>query len=89
MGSSSANDPEGWLMAPDRKWSMRFHRDQKSWVRFPFVFMDKGRAMPDGSAALLKSRRHVPKSDAVETWKKLRAEGWNRVEPQWGLGLDP
>ena len=45
--------------------------------------------LPDGSAALLKSRRHVAKSDAVETWKKLRAEGWNRVEPQWGLGLDP
>ena len=26
--------------------------------------------VPDGSAALLKSRRHVPRSDAVETWKK-------------------
>ena len=40
--------------------------------------------IPDGSAALLKSRRHLPKSDAVETWKKLRAKGWNRVELQWG-----
>ena len=32
--------------------------------------MDKVRAMPDGSGALLKSRKHMPKSDTVETQKK-------------------
>jgi len=25
----------------------------------------------------------------VEIWRKLRADGWSRVKPQWGLGLDP
>jgi len=89
MGGSSASDPEGWLIDPDKHWSLRFHRDQKSWSMDPFVFMDKGRAMKDGSPALLKSRRHLHKRDAVEIWRKLRADGWSRVKPQWGLGLDP
>ena len=89
MSRNSANDPEGWLMDPNKHWSMRFHRDQKSWARYPFIFLDKGRAMPDGSPALLKSRSHLPKCDAVELWEKLRADGWSKVEPQWGEDLDP
>ena len=89
MSGSSACEPEGWLIDPNKHWSLRFHRDQKSWSSNLFVFMDKGRAMPDGSPALLKSRRHLPKRDAVEIWNKLRADGWHRVEPQWGIGLDP
>ncbi|MFL0741556.1 MAG: DUF1651 domain-containing protein, partial [Prochlorococcus sp.] len=35
------------------------------------------------------SRQHLHKRDAVEIWRKLRADGWSRVKPQWGLGLDP
>ena len=61
MGGSSACEPEGWLIDPNKHWSLRFHRDQKSWRNDLFVFLDKGRAMPDGSPALLKSRRHLPK----------------------------
>ena len=82
-------NPEGWLMAPDKQWTMRFHRDQKSWNRFPFFFMDKGRAMPDGSPALLKSRRYLAKYDALELWIHLQENGWSTVDPQWGADLDP
>ena len=89
MSKSPANYPEGWLMDPNKYWSIRFHKDKKSWARFPFVFMDKGRAMSDGSPALLKSRKHLPKCDAAELCKQLKADGWNTVEPQWGSELEP
>ncbi|MFL0730565.1 MAG: DUF1651 domain-containing protein [Prochlorococcus sp.] len=82
MGRRSAGEPKGWLIDPNKHWSLRFHRDQKSCLSSAYVFMDKGRAMADGSPALLKSRRHLHKCDAVEIWKKLRADGWERVKPQ-------
>ena len=50
---------DGWLMNPTDGWTYRFHRDEKSWVRDPKVFVDMGRGMPDGSPALLKTRQHV------------------------------
>ena len=50
---------EGWLLDQDRFWEMRFHRDEKSWVRDPKVFVDLGREMARGEAPLLKSRRHL------------------------------
>ena len=48
---------EGWLRNPKDGWTYRFQRDEKSWLQDPFVFVDKGRAMPDGSPALLKTRQ--------------------------------
>ena len=89
MDSCSAKAPEGWIQDPNGQWSMRFHRDQKVCFLYPYVFIDKGRTMQDGSPALLKSRLHLPKCDAIELWKSLRAVGWKRVSPQWGLDLDP
>ena len=85
MTSSNWREPEGWLQDPDHYWLLRFHRDPKSWTRFPFMFMDKGRSMKDGSPPLLKSRKHIPKCDAVEIWKKLLKKGWIKVDPQWGV----
>ncbi len=89
MGAISANGPEGWIRDPEGKWSMRFHRDPKSWERYPFVFMDKGKVMNDGSPALLKSRLHLPKSDALMVWETLKLKGWECVEPQWGPDSEP
>ena len=51
---------EGWLVDPVTNWVWRFHRDDKTWVRDPKVFMDRGMAMPNGEPPLLKERRHVP-----------------------------
>ena len=80
---------EGWLLASDGSWAWRFHRDEKAWVRDPKVFMDRGRAMPDGQAPLLKERRHVQKADAERFWRSLVSQGWQRVEPLWGASVDP
>ena len=89
MVFSSSTGSEAWIQDPFGKWSLRFHRDKKSWISYPFIFLDKGRAMEDGSPALLKSRRHLPKNEAVEIWRKLISEGWQTVEPQWSLDSEP
>ena len=89
MAGIGSKAPEGWIQDPFSRWSLRFHPDQKSWHGNSFVFMDKGRAMPDGSPALLKSRSYLSKTDATEIWKKLILDGWRRVQPQWGLNVDP
>ena len=80
---------EGWLLDRDRCWAYRFHRDEKSWLRDPMVFVDMGRAMPDGSPALLKTRRHLHRDQAEKFWKELVRTGWSRSEPLWGAAAEP
>jgi len=80
---------EGWLLDCDQHWAYRFHCDEKSWSRDPMVFVDMGRAMPDGSPALLKSRRHLHKDQAEEFWKQLVRMGWKRSEALWGASAEP
>jgi hypothetical protein len=80
---------EGWLMNRADGWTYRFHRDEKSWVRDQKVFVDKGRPMPDGSPALLKSRQHLRREDAEKFWKNLLSFGWEKVTPVWGADAEP
>ena len=80
---------EGWLIDRDSRWVYRFHRDEKSWVRDPHVFIDHGRGMPDGEPALLKSRRHVRTEDARLMWKELIRSGWHPTGPIWGSAAEP
>ena len=81
---------DGWLMTPGReKWTYRFHRDDKSWVRDPKVFVDMGRPMPDGSPALLKTRQHLRREDAEVLWKQLLSYGSKRVPAVWGPDAEP
>ena len=80
---------EGWLIDGENRWAWRFHRDDKSWVRAPHVFTDRGRVMPDGEAPLLKERRHLRKEDAERMWTSLLAQGWKRTEPLWGAFAEP
>ncbi len=75
---------EGWLTDRERFWVVRFHRDERSWQRDPRVFVDYGREMLAGEPALLKSRRHLRRSDAVALWKALRSSGWVQTSPGWG-----
>lgn len=75
---------EGWLTDHERYWSMHFHRDCRSWVRDPLVFVDLGRAMADGSPALLKRRQHLPLSEAQALWRSLESSGWRQTAPVWG-----
>ena len=70
---------DGWLKNPSDGWTYRFHRDDKSWLRDPKVFVDMGRPMPDRSPALLKRRQHLRKEQAEGMWKDLVSQGWKQV----------
>ena len=78
---------QGWLQDPKTKNTKRFHRDEKSWFRYPKVFIDSGRPLSN-EPALLKSRSYVALLEAEEEWMKLQEEGWRKVAPQWGSDVD-
>ena len=80
---------DGWLRNPKDGWTYRFQRDEKSWLRDPFVFVDKGRAMPDGSPALLKTRQYLRRKIAEGMWKELVRKGWKKVPAVWGVDAEP
>lgn len=80
---------EGWLTDGDGYWTARFHRDEKSWLQDPRVFVDYGRGMPEGEPALLKSRRYLRRKEAEKLWKSLRKEGWKASAPVWGVNAEP
>jgi len=80
---------DGWLSDPETTWTYRFHRDDKAWVRDPKVFVDMGRPMPDGSPALLKTRRHLRREQAEGMWKDLVRQGWKQVPAAWGPDAAP
>lgn len=46
---------EAWLQDPKAGWQVRFHKDQRTWGRETWVFVDTGKAMPD-HLPLLKER---------------------------------
>ena len=79
---------DGWLIDSENCWVARFHSDEKAWERDPKVFVDYGRGMPDGQPALLKSRRHLRKEDAIVPWKALRSSGWKATAPVWDAAAD-
>ena len=79
---------DGWLMNPTDGWTYRFHRDEKSWLRDPKVFVDMGRGMPDGSPALLKTRQHLRREQAEGMWKDLVRKGWEKVPAVWGANAE-
>ena len=46
---------EGFIQDPTNKETKRFHRDERSWIRDPKVFVDTGVPIP-GEPPLLKTR---------------------------------
>ena len=80
---------DGWLRNPSDGWTYRFHRDDKSWLRDPKVFVDMGKGMPDGAPALLKTRQHLRREDAEKFWKNLVRMGWQKVPAVWGADAEP
>ena len=63
-----------WLWARadlDGYWTIRFHRDDKSWLKDRNFFVDYGREMPD-APTLLKSRDYLKEEDAIALWKALQ-----------------
>ena len=72
-----------WLQEPNTQNTKRFHRDEKSWLIHPLVFIDTGRII-DHALPLLQRRDYLPLKDAVNEWHRLRRQGWIIVKPQWG-----
>ena len=75
---------DGWLSDPETTWTYRFHRDDRSWLRDPKVFVDMGRPMSGGSPSLLKTRQHMRREQAEGMWKNLLRSGFKRVSAVWG-----
>ena len=79
---------EGWLIDQQAGAAARFHPDEKSYIRNPKVFVDKGRWLGPTEVPLLKSRQHVRKEDATKIWKQLKTAGCRPCEPPWGANAD-
>ena len=80
---------DGWLTSEKENWTLRFHLDTQSWLRDPWMFIDKGRDLGDGQPPLLKSRQHLRKAEAKQVWKTLVQQGWTKTTPAWGPDADP
>ena len=85
MGNAAARvNLDGWLISPEGKWCYRFHRDPQGWQRYPFVFVDKWEAMPDGSPSSMKKRSKLPLDEALELCGNMLLDGWKKLETQFG-----
>ncbi len=74
----------GWLISPDGNWCYRFHHDPKSWQRYPFIYVDKWSAQPDGSPSQMTVRRKLPLDDALELCGQMLLDGWKTLSNQFG-----
>ncbi len=90
MSSNAARvSLDGWLISPEGKWCYRFHRDPKGWQRYPYIFVDKWEAMPDGSPSSMKKRSKLPLDEALELCGNMLLDGWKKLENQFCDGSDP
>ncbi len=81
---SLMNAPEGWLIDPNGKWLLLFHKDPMSLQRSPFFYMDKWDVSPKGTPTTFINRRKVLLEPTIETWNELIQNGWKRLEHQFG-----
>jgi len=73
--------PEGWLMDPNKRWLIAFHKDPIHCNRRQKYYMDQWSCSGSGIPCRFKNRREVEIEPALETWNELIQNGWNRVEP--------
>ena len=72
---------ESWLEDPTGQWTIRFHRDPRSWTEYPWFFIDRGQPSA-GENPVMQPRKHFSHVDALRFWKELRKEGWEKVPPR-------
>ena len=77
-------NPEGWLLDPNGRWLLHFHKDPISWKRWPKFYLDKWSIPSRGTPYNLKNRRKVELEPAIETWTELIQNGWREVDDQFG-----
>ena len=76
--------PQGWLIDPNRKWLLLFHREPSDKKSFTNLYMDKWSMSSLGTPYSFKSRREVKINAAIETWDELIGNGWKRIGSQFG-----
>ncbi len=84
MSRLTARQLNGWLISPEGDLCYRFHRDPSSWKKYPFVFVDKWSAQPDGTPSQLKDRSKLPLDDALELCGHMLLDGWEKLSNQFG-----
>ncbi len=84
MQRRSTQKVNAWLISPGGDWCIRFHRDPKSWQRYPFVFVDKWSAQPDGSPSQMQTRSKLTLDDALELCGQMLLDGWQKLSNQFG-----
>ncbi len=72
--------PEGWLIEPNSRWLLLFHKDPMSSQRFPFFYLDKWDVSAIGTPNTFVNRRKVLLIPALETWDELIQNGWYKIE---------
>ncbi len=80
----SAQELNGWLISPEGEWCYQFHRDPKSWKRYPIVLVDKWKTRNDGIPSQMKSRRKLPLDEALELCGHMILDGWKKLADQFG-----
>ena len=74
---------EGFIQDPATKETKRFHRDEKSWIRDPMVFVDTGVPIT-GEPPLLKTCIHLRRDAAEQRGKQLHSGGVEASGPVLG-----
>ena len=82
MGSHQVNGINAWLISPEGKWCYRFHRDPMSWERYPFIFVDRWSALPNGVPSQMKKRNKLPLDEALELCGQMLLDGWLKLTTQ-------
>ena len=86
MQDRASYDVNGWLISPEGNCCYRFHCDPQSWQNYPFVFVDKWSAQPDGTPSKMKNRSKLPLDDALELCGQMLLDGWQKLSNQFGEG---
>ena len=77
---------DGWLVKPDRVWAMRFYKNPHH--PFPHVYVHKASCehrFLHGITpySIIQESNNLPRQEAIELWKQLIKEGWQRSKPLW------
>ena len=75
--------PSGWLIDPNKKWLLLFHKDSKSLNILPNIYIDKWEVSANGCPKRFINRRKVELEPAIETWTELTHNGWIYLNHQF------
>ncbi len=74
--------PDGWLIEPNNKWLLFFHKDTLPIKSITRIYIDKWEVSSTGTPLRFINRRKVELEPALETWNELINNGWLIVKQQ-------